>query len=482
MLMVFPAAGASSAQPVPPIVIEGESLLSTAEASEGSFGPQEMSGFGAGWGGHAQLFWAAPRPGAQLRLRPELPAPGFYEVTVFLTVAPDFGILEISLGPVAASFDGYADHVDLRLLALGALDLAAGGQQLTLKVTGKGAGSTGHYVGMDRIEFHRVQRAAAPSSPASLAPWTTQDVIDSRIDVAAQYALMRMLAGDPQERIVGSNILSAVKEGALGGVYQEDQQVPALRAQASGYGWWQILPKPAAGHSIDGVCMTDPASKPPVLVMRKKAESNPIVYDLALQGAWYACGLPPAPVRPYTKTLPNKQPAAKSTRCPTPTDGTQLMVSTGDGVAGVKVSVQAPGAAYSASAITDGTGLAYFTLPGAGQYLVISGGLPGATSPQVARSKTVEALAQCFNYTDFDLGKSPPVNPCSTPEIKEANAQCNTAYTDVLVGACGARVGPGGMIQGTELEGQCAAQALKHYNACMDVVMEALKSCKDKLP
>ena len=154
------------------------------------------------------------------------------------------------------------------------------------------------------VALFTFQALAQPESPE---PWTTQDVIDSRIDVSAQYGLMRMLSGGPEERVVGSHILSSVKNGTLGGIYQEDQQVPALRAQASGYGWWQILPRSDAGVKLDSKCMTDPASRAPIIVMRKKAETNPVAYDQAMQVAWYSCGLPAAPVRPYEKTLPNKQ-------------------------------------------------------------------------------------------------------------------------------------------------------------------------------
>ena len=55
--------------------------------------------------------------------------------------------------------------------------------------------------------------------------------MNPNIDVLAQYALFRMFkSAAPEHRRAASNMLSAVKARALKGIYQEDQQVPALRA------------------------------------------------------------------------------------------------------------------------------------------------------------------------------------------------------------------------------------------------------------
>lgn len=139
------------------------------------------------------------------------------------------------------------------------------------------------------------QQPTQPPPQPTGPPWTPKDVTDSRIDVQGQYALFRMLKGDPAQRIDASNILSAIKAGALKGIYQEDQQVPAMRATELGQWWGQILPK-----GVDGVCMTEPAGKPPIIAMRRGPPPDKTAYDAALITAWRQCGIAPIwPVRPY---------------------------------------------------------------------------------------------------------------------------------------------------------------------------------------
>jgi hypothetical protein len=526
-LTIALVASEAMAQTTAPVVVEGEALLGTAQASDGQVLRQEMTGFGNGWSGNAQMFWGVRQPGAQLRLNPILPSAGLYEVRVFFTVAPDFGIAEISLGGQGLiSFDGHNNSVALREANLGQLQLAAGPQALQLRVTGKSGMSTGYYMGIDRVEFRPAgadiaqaatrmltarNAATTPSSsppapptspvppppqpptspppvptplPENLEPWTTQDVIDSRIDVSAQYGLMRMLAGEPEERIVSSHILSAVKDKMLGGIYQEDQQVPALRAQASGYGWWQILPRSEAGGKVDSKCMTDPASKAPIIVMRKKAETNPVAYDKALQDAWYACGLPSSPVRPYAKTLPNKQPVGKTTRCATPNPTTLLVVglerraskgADGSAVAGAKVVVEGQGTAIST--ITNAWGFSYFDdLPG-GLYLVTVQGFSGASGPS-AINRTIDVLPNCTNLAWFEFTEKSSVDPCekadqqwqdcNSPEIKKGVNDCNETFIK-SDSAC-------------EDEPECEKWVKANYDECLQVLKDEIAACRAKLP
>jgi len=139
----------------------------------------------------------------------------------------------------------------------------------------------------------------APAAPVySEPPWTPRDVIRPNIDVQAQYALFRLLKGDARQRIEASHILSAIRAGALQGIYQEDQQAPALRAQAVGQWWGQILPK-----GVDGVCMTQPAAKAPLIAMRRGTPADRASYDQALLAAWQQCGIKhDYPLRRYDPT------------------------------------------------------------------------------------------------------------------------------------------------------------------------------------
>lgn len=147
----------------------------------------------------------------------------------------------------------------------------------------------------------------AQPQPATFVgpPWTAKDVIDARLDVQAQYALFRMFKGDPLQRIEASYILTAVKEGLLKGIYQEDQQVPALRAQELGKWWGQILPKGA-----DGVCMTEPVDKPYIIAMRRGTPADKTRYDASLLEAWAQCSIHMnIPPRAYDPSAPGDPPA-----------------------------------------------------------------------------------------------------------------------------------------------------------------------------
>jgi hypothetical protein len=115
--------------------------------------------------------------------------------------------------------------------------------------------------------------------------WTPKDVMNPDIDVQAQYALFRMFkSAAPEHRRAASNILSAVRARTLKGIYQEDQQVPALRAQKLGTWWGQLLPKDFGSR-----CITEPAGDPPIIVMRRGTPADKANYDLELAVAWHLC-------------------------------------------------------------------------------------------------------------------------------------------------------------------------------------------------
>lgn len=104
-------------------------------------------------------------------------------------------------------------------------------------------------------------------------------VIDPRIDVHAQYSLLRM-AKDPAASADASAMLAAVKSGQLAGIYKEDQLVPAQRAQKKGIGWWQVL-QPGQ----DAAVVRDPGAAP-MIVFRDSIRSVPSRLDPALLRAW----------------------------------------------------------------------------------------------------------------------------------------------------------------------------------------------------
>lgn len=155
------------------VTVELESLKATVSA--GSAARQEMSGFGAGWGGGAQLLWSPPAPVDQpvrnwphLTVSVEVPARERYELLLFHTVAPDYGRVRVFVdGSPRADFDGHAPQVARRQVALGALQLSAGMHQLVFTLFAKADASNGFLVGLDRLELRSAGGEAQPGAGAS---------------------------------------------------------------------------------------------------------------------------------------------------------------------------------------------------------------------------------------------------------------------------------------------------------------------------
>jgi hypothetical protein len=141
-----------------------------------------------------------------------------------------------------------------------------------------------------------------PTIPA----YTQCDFIDPRIDVDAQYALYEMLKGDSPTRKAAVGMLAAVKSGSLGGIYKEEQRVPAQYAQSMGLGWWQLIDlggkgQPAACVSKEGIVktkqpLTSPKlnSEPPIIIFRRNLKDRRRLGQ-ALRQAWEACEIPDLP-------------------------------------------------------------------------------------------------------------------------------------------------------------------------------------------
>src|SRR5215207_6399746 len=110
---------------------------------------------------------------------------------------------------------------------------------------------------------------------------TQAGVSDGRIDVFAQYALLRMAKSpDPGARADASAMLGAVKSGTLAGIYKEDEQIPALRARRVGTSWWLVIPK-----GEDAAVLREPGAAP-LIVFRDSARSDASRLDPALRKAW----------------------------------------------------------------------------------------------------------------------------------------------------------------------------------------------------
>jgi hypothetical protein len=155
------AAGQSASQPViPAITIEAEALLAAGKVVAGrdKASAQAMKPFGAGWSADSQVFWRAGATGETLTLVVDVAEAGSYAVEVYLTHAPDYGSLDLSIDRqrAAVHHDGYAARVTAPVaVSLGRVNLPAGEHRITLKMTGRSRSSTGNYAGIDRVRLVR---------------------------------------------------------------------------------------------------------------------------------------------------------------------------------------------------------------------------------------------------------------------------------------------------------------------------------------
>jgi len=107
-----------------------------------------------------------------------------------------------------------------------------------------------------------------------------RDAIDPRIDVDAQRALISMASGSDAGAINDAfNVLELVKTGRLGGIYKEDQRVPALLAQKRGIGWWQLF-EGFGDFPWRFLCDRANPQKPPIVVLRRNLDRQRLIVAL----------------------------------------------------------------------------------------------------------------------------------------------------------------------------------------------------------
>ena len=120
---------------------------------------QDMSYYGNGWSGDAQLIFKAERQGSKLNLRVNIPADGMYNIFAAFTKAPDFGIAQhyldgISFGKRINLFDKSVSVTPKTGLVT--LTLKAGYHVVTVDITNKDAASTGYFYGLDYLQFEKI--------------------------------------------------------------------------------------------------------------------------------------------------------------------------------------------------------------------------------------------------------------------------------------------------------------------------------------
>jgi len=138
------------------MVWEGERLFNERHFTlrGGRLGAQPMNAFGPNWSGDAQLLWTDAQNGSTLDLQIDIKTAGQYLVSLGLTKAPDYGIIQAAVDGQRSpnGFDGYSPQVarDDRV-ELGTFTLQPGRHTVSLTVVGKNRASTGFLVGVDRV-------------------------------------------------------------------------------------------------------------------------------------------------------------------------------------------------------------------------------------------------------------------------------------------------------------------------------------------
>ena len=143
----------------PEIVVNG---LRVINEPQGEVQVQEMGHFGdKKWTGNRQLWWRGARPGAKLKLDASVARSGKYEVSVGLTKAPDYGVVQFWLDGAKAGEP--IDLFDPAVVPSGPVvldvhDLVQGRHALTVEIVGANPKARQSYLfGIDRLELKPVR-------------------------------------------------------------------------------------------------------------------------------------------------------------------------------------------------------------------------------------------------------------------------------------------------------------------------------------
>ena len=137
-------------------VIEGEKLKVQGKTS-GNVDEQDLTGFPGQWSNDAHLWWTGAKPGDKLDLDLPVNAAGKYQVSLQLTKAPDYGVVQLSLDgqKLGDALDLYNPSVvPTGALAMGTHDLTAGDHKLTVEIVGANDKAIKNYMfGLDYVKL-----------------------------------------------------------------------------------------------------------------------------------------------------------------------------------------------------------------------------------------------------------------------------------------------------------------------------------------
>jgi len=128
---------------------------------------------------------------------------------------------------------------------------------------------------------HSVRRRAGNEYESFAESFSNYDVINPRIDVSAQKALIR-LRGNPATSADAAQMLAAVKGGQLQGIYGDDLRAAAQLASRLGTVRWQLVPP---GRVAALVRERNPYA-PPTIIFRTQYRGDRYRLDPALVSVW----------------------------------------------------------------------------------------------------------------------------------------------------------------------------------------------------
>jgi len=136
--------------------IEGEKLKILSKTG-GETQEQDMTGFPGSWSNDAHLWWINVKPGDKLELAFPVREAGRYRLGMQLTMAPDYGIVQLYLDgqKLGDPLDLYRKAVRATgLLAMGKHDLTAGDHRLTVEIVGANDQAIKSYMfGLDYLKL-----------------------------------------------------------------------------------------------------------------------------------------------------------------------------------------------------------------------------------------------------------------------------------------------------------------------------------------
>ena len=169
-------------------IYEGETHLRFG----GKARPQGMRGFGQGWRGDSHLLWDGV-VGQANTVGFEVAKAGKYSLAIQWTLAPDYGVFEVRLNGrvIIPQVDLYSPRVELASLQeVGELDLRAGIQRLTIKLTGGNPkaskyGGKGYLWGLDYLKLTDLE--PEPEKPAVEKPVLAHVSLEEALPLMKEY-------------------------------------------------------------------------------------------------------------------------------------------------------------------------------------------------------------------------------------------------------------------------------------------------------